>query len=580
MNVSKDNTIFVYREGDSDSYEIALEYQRIHNLDFSHLVAIPCSNTEILNSYADFQSEVEDPIKSAMSTLVDPYDFKYIFVIVLGFNVPGGFYDEGHIISSTSRISRINYSLSKKSRNVLYDRRVFKRFDENDASEALITSRIDGPDKDTVLNLLKKSEILVNQLFVNGKLYFDPYSSQTGIQADTYTIDLFDFQDNILPTLNIESNITTFIDPYIDPTHPFVQKDSFYWGWFRDTADLSFFRNTATSRIFFYNADFDGGYSVRSSSSDRWPQLSIMSGYVATAGAMSNPTIEGFLRPSPFFEALKLGATIGEAYLFSNQFFDWTIQLLGDPLVRIAFPATFDGEADNNEKDEAWMEMVVNTSRIIAYQIKRLNELIDIRGLVLISNDAAVEAAMLANAYNAASLSSSDIYQSTNDLVVGLASYLITSRLAELELTVDQYLERTNFKISTLIASSLGLSVSSSNVLTPGSWQIDSEFIDEIGSFAKYHFLLEVSSDEDFSEILMSIDSSADNTNWHYEVRDEQFLPLPEDGVGSNFVGLRIRYNSKDSEKLTRGETYFFRISEIANDVIYDPVNYEEVIYT
>ncbi|KKN21604.1 hypothetical protein LCGC14_0923790, partial [marine sediment metagenome] len=146
--------------------------------------------------------------------------------------------------------------------------------------------------------------------------------------AEAYKDKILDFYNNILPNLNLDVWSTTFMDPYIDVSIPFVEDDSFVWSWFSDRSSSTFFQNSNAARVFSYNADYDGAFTVRNINGTRWPFLAMEAGYLSTAGAMSDPTIEGFLDPKSFYETLFQGATIGEALLFSSPFLDEAITFI------------------------------------------------------------------------------------------------------------------------------------------------------------------------------------------------------------------------------------------------------------
>ena len=303
MSITTNNVVFVYRAGDSDSLEVARYYQSLHDLDDRQLISVPCSDTEILDNETEFNTQVLNPLDDALygsaSLLInDEYgSFLYIWVIILGYNVPGGFYDDFDIISSTSRISRINYSYSKKIRNDLYDRKVFKRFDAEDAEKCLIVSRIDAPTVAEAKYIIDNSEKVIKQRFVNGKLFFDPYSDISGNGAQEYTQLMLDFFEKVFPSLNLDYFSTVYLDPYIDSVLPYALNDSFVWSWFSDRGSSDFFRDSVTSRVFHYNADYDGAFTVRNSLWRGWPRLALEAGYTNSAGAMSMPGIDAFLNP-------------------------------------------------------------------------------------------------------------------------------------------------------------------------------------------------------------------------------------------------------------------------------------------
>ncbi len=315
MAITKDNFIVVYQLGNLDSVDFAIYYATKHGMDTSsinpsgntgsiggiswevngQLLGIQLADTsEILSSEEDFNTQLLNPIKDAISNSGELGNLN-IWGIVLGYNIPGGFYSGDDIISSTSRISRLNFSFSKKRQNKLYNRSIFQRIDATDAAYALICSRIDAPSLQAAKAYLDNAEKLNEQVFANGVFYIDQYSDRADTGASEYQEVLSDFNDNMLSSLNLGVWATTFMDPYIDSVIPFVENDSFVWSWFTDRAHSSFFRDTNALRVFFYNADYDGGFTIRDENGNRWPYLAMSEGYVSSAGAMSNPTIPGFL---------------------------------------------------------------------------------------------------------------------------------------------------------------------------------------------------------------------------------------------------------------------------------------------
>lgn len=596
MAINNSNTIFVYNENDPDSLDIALQYQNIHDLDISHLIPVNCSSNEILADYATFQSEVENPILSAISSLVN------IYVIVLGYNVPGGFYDGADIISSTSRLSRINHTYSKEEKNPLFDRRVFKRYNEQDDSTdrldsdiALICSRIDGPNKKFVEELLFKSKCAYNTNEINGRFYIDPYSDLTGTLADQYQNKLTTFQSGVLPTLGLDICATFFIDPYTDSLHHQLVEDSFYWGWFTDRGSSGFFRSTDTTRLFFYNADYDGAESIRYVSADRWPQLALGNGYVSTAGAMSNPGIDGFLSPDPFFIALREQSILGEAMLFSMPYFNWTISFFGDPLLQIVFPGTYQENLLENRDIASFTNrellneiLLEDFARLVAYGQYRDNRKEDIRYTIAFSTDIPIEVDILVLSNNL--FARSDLYDNQiNALSDKINLYLIERVLKDVKVeqslqlsemdTIEDYLSYFSLKISAILSSYLDVS-DSSLFYTEGSWTVELPIREESSEYEDYHFELEVSSDEDFSTTIFSVDSEVDQTNWTYEENENSYSGIPIEGVGVNFANRKIRYKSKSSQLLTTAEIYYFRLRQKSSLGTYTWREFEDIIWT
>jgi hypothetical protein len=123
-------------------------------------------------------------------------------------------------------------------------------------------------------------------------------------------------------------------------------------------------------------------------------------GYVSSAGAMSDPTILGFLNPNPFFDALLRGATIGEAFLFSVPHVDWTISLFGDPLTYCSFPASDIVEEDIINEYEAWNIKSKNLAKTAAQLYKKEEELksVTLEVVDIITTDPSFETELAAEA--------------------------------------------------------------------------------------------------------------------------------------------------------------------------------------
>ena len=271
MAITKDNFIVIYELGNSDSLEFATYYAGKHGMDvFSsntsanigdtggiswevngQLLGIQLTdNSEILESEDVFNTQLLNPILDAITNAEELKDMS-IWGIVLGYDIPGGFRHGNDIVSSTSRLSRLNFSFSKKTQNKLYNRSIFQRFDSTDASYALICSRIDAPTLKKAKAYLDNAEKVNDQSLVNGTFYFDPYSDRATIGTSEYQDILTDFGEGVLPLLNLNTWTTTFMDPYIDSIIPFVEQDSFVWSWFTDRSHSTFFQDSNAIRVFF-----------------------------------------------------------------------------------------------------------------------------------------------------------------------------------------------------------------------------------------------------------------------------------------------------------------------------------------
>jgi len=614
MSVSKDNVLFIYRNNDIDSYNLAIYYQQIHGLDDDQLFGIDCSDIEILPNGISFDNEVFFPIRGYLPSL-EAFPGERIWVIILGYNVPGGFYDEDthDIISSTSRVSRIHWGYDRQQNSKLYNRAIFKRFDETDADRALIVSRIDAPTYEAAKNMIDKAYEMKNQALANGRFFFDPYSNFNSGQSQ-YITDLTDFYINTLFDLNMKVCSTTFISPYIDVVFPYLKHDSFYWGWFTDRATESFFKSTDTERIFFYNADLDSAFTVKNTVAGNFCPLAILNDYVSVAGAMSDPGEDGFLRPRPFFDALYRGATIGEAYLYSNPYYNWTMALFGDPLVQVVFYSDPLGvispygarvripEADDNKKDSDYVdqselnkEMTIELAQAVAYYMEKENEASSLFNSMVSSEDIGLEVKLLYPTLDVARQTNSNtrfskFYKPSKDMLTYMRDVLIpyeNNKGANL-LTVNDYLSYKGLKISRILLpmiQNIDGGILTENLYTEGYWELEHvvfDFTPEDFFFyvTDYNFIIQVSTDDIFSDIVLTINSSSNKSGWYFEIEENSFSLLPATGFPINYVGRRVLYKSKVSDYLTRAEIYYFRVIQTYSSGTSIPSVYTQIIYT
>ncbi len=518
MALSKENVIVVFNTSIENSEDFANAYLELHGLSSTQKIGITAGEDEILSSEDSFNNLVLDPIKSALQDpyggIQGPYGEILVHAILLGYGVPGGFYDSeyGDIISATSRISRIYHPYQKKIKNNFYDRQVFKRFDAEDAEFALICTRIDAPDYKTALSVLENTDKFIRQVYSSGKVFIDPYSDLFGEEAEQYTSDILRFQSHFLPNLNLPTYSTVFTDPYIDPVVPSLNNDSFYWGWFTDRGSASFFKSTNAARIFFYNADYDASLTMRSLSERNWCPLATNAGYIASAGSISNPGIDGFLRPIPFFDALYRGATLGEALLFATPYLDWSISFFGDPLLTVGFPSSKIINDDVIEENEAWISLANDVCRSMSYIFHKEETALAILDIIVKSQDVKTNvdlfnpAVVLADQYNKETM--------RNDFkpIVASLKNFAESRSGK---TLNEYLISKNYKVSQLLKDSLDSSIfiSNSNIFDNGRFTIDYIIKNDNPNFTNYYFDLDVSLDNDFTNILYSV-SSENTANW------------------------------------------------------------------
>jgi len=305
MTINQSNVIFVYNSEDPNGVYFANRYANIHNLSQDQLVGIDTDTEEIVDSYREFKDQLEDPLRNRILQLKE--SGRDVFAIVLGWRIPAGFYHDGKIISSVSRIAAIapieeEQPLELNKRNPLFNRGIFKRYDKEDSSLAFIVTQLDAPLRQIMDRKFDDISSASSSIKVDGSFYFDLYAGYgDGERATSYQNRLNLFNDTTMKRLSINIEKTVQIDEFNDVFFGQLRDDSIFWGWGVDILYSSYFYPKSTNRAFFYNGDFISLKSFRSFNVSYPGVMAISSGYLAVAGAMDeiNRTDEVVIILSP-----------------------------------------------------------------------------------------------------------------------------------------------------------------------------------------------------------------------------------------------------------------------------------------
>jgi hypothetical protein len=149
-------------------------------------------------------------------------------------------------------------------------------------------------------------------------------------------------------------------------------------------------------------------------------------------------------------------------------------------------------------------------------------------------------------------------------------------------ITFDYFLTQNALKISrTIYAINPSVPISEGNLYDEGYWYYDLILKDRTNGPAIYNFDLQISDRQDFSTILLTVDSSGSKSGWTYERREGALTtPFENTGISSAYLGRRVRYSSKASQYLESGEEYWFRMRQKVGAKVYDWETAQQVIWT
>lgn len=585
-NIESNNVIFIYNINVPGSYEVAQYYRQKRSIPTANLVgldipvpSIPLSCEQPITKL-EFETAILFPLRIILSLSGDSSATSSgnlsSTAIVLGFGTPLSYReDDGEIIAIASRLHRLHYDYEPKLRNYTFDRRVFKFFDQLDAKQLYITSVLDGPSVAAVKKLIDRSLEVDNQIFINGKLIIDPYGLRDSSEDVEYEDNILNFA--IKPAKKLGLPIVTTVrnnssDPYDEPLVGYFQGESFYWGWFEPSFSPNLFFSQSQSRVFLYNADNSAACQIHylidnspfnDQGSDPWCNIAINiePGYASCAGSVDSPGTDAFLRPRPFFDALHHGACLGEAFLFASPFVNWKTILIGDPLMTVNFPnptiTNIDPFIHNDDTIRSVKLMIEQSLAWGARQARLTEEIVEFN---VRSNNLAEEINLL---YGLSKWKSRKEIQTHYNLlsqsVQRFMSYILTTTI----LTFDQWLAETNEKTSMLLSSlveQLGFNSIPAELLYPrGHWDVIFTYIHLPQTFENVHFQLQVSTDKDFTNIVVNVNSAQDINGWKYESEQSIFTQLSNSGLPSSFSGRRLKFVSTKSLYLRYTEIFYVR---------------------
>jgi len=566
-NVTPDKVLFCYRQNDTDSLEVAQYYAKIRYLESYQLCPLPVDNVEEID-YKTYLSCIERPIlqwleKASTGDSRGHIQIPFTFCIILGYNIPRVLNYYGEKIALASRIHRLGHSVEIKRPNHVFDRKTWKYFDDEDNSQLYISSVIDGNTKEDAIRLINRGYTINGQIKAGGKILLDPYGNkQTESQID-YQQELLDFIQYDIESFGSEWTSTVDSeDPYKDPTIAYLQNDSFCWGWYQDICSPQMFKDTNSSRIFCYNAD-NGPFDTKTTlgESGLWANVSISvnnPGYAATAGPVDTLTNEDeYLYPRPFFYSLHRETGIGEAFLNSTKYVDWKMYLVGDPLSVIRFPLEYSETYDNNL---ICREIVYRSIRTIEDYINKGDRLYYLVNYCINNflNSPSFDKQYLFYENKKWRDRIEEAEQYISKLLVALRQYHFSVTGEQF----DSWLLSENIQVSESFAE-IFKKYTSSNISSfrdNDIWELDFIYTHRDLTLENVFFVIELSNDSTFSDIVKTIRLSDSTDGWYYEKEPYRFMPIETVGFASNYSGRRIRYVSTSENELNHNDLYYYRI--------------------
>lgn len=345
--------LVIYNRDLPDSVAWAHFYQQHRAIPFANLLGLSVSSAESIpfSDYLQIMQSIEEYLLHA--NLKDQ-----IVGILLGFGVPGYVNHFGSLIPTGSLLHRVS-SIPGPVYNPLawgdLVRPTIPQF-----HDARFTARIDAPHLQAACAITERS-LQLEQDGLSGvefsTLHLNAHTIRTGQTSVTIDNMLAWSADLDASRLRIPLDVNAPVsDPMEAPTQV-LQRDGFFWGWCLNPQKLQFADDHAGTRVLLapFRPDGPTCHSLRIQDDDNVVLRGMASGYLAAIGGSGTWSMSAFPVVSRFFNALRNGWTLAEAYLVASPVLRENLFLIGDPLMRVPMPrAGFDvlGPAARTEELE------------------------------------------------------------------------------------------------------------------------------------------------------------------------------------------------------------------------------------
>ena len=114
------------------------------------------------------------------------------------------------------------------------------------------------------------------------------------------------------------------------PPAPMCPNAALYSGWY----SLNHYNDAFTWNTGAIGFHLDSASALNPRSGPNWSANAIIKGITITSGSVSEPYLQGLVRPGGTFRDLLQGANVGDAFLRNTRWLKWMTLNLGDPLYR------------------------------------------------------------------------------------------------------------------------------------------------------------------------------------------------------------------------------------------------------
>eukprot|EP00752_Nemacystus_decipiens_P014095 g12531.t1 len=325
--------LVVYNREDADSRTFAEAYRARRGVPYANLCGLDLPTTEAISA-AQFET-----MRQQINDYLDENDLRqHIVGVLLGHNVPG----YADVAGQGSLTPIASYLHTDDTHglpvvNPLYQSTISGRPAASEYVGVRLTGRVDAPNLSEAIALLDRADdLLTNPLAHDNAadvlIDINPDNPNVG---PVYTQPVADWVGGQgLSSLRLPAMVYD-TQPPVKASHEAV-----VWGW-RDAAPPpGYFASPAGRRAVCmqFDPEPDAAVTVRDPGAADWLSAALRAGYAFAAAPSRAYSLSSLPLPHLFFGGLRQGWTVAEAWLVAQPFVRDGLQLIGDPLMPIAFP--------------------------------------------------------------------------------------------------------------------------------------------------------------------------------------------------------------------------------------------------
>jgi uncharacterized protein (TIGR03790 family) len=327
--------LVIYNTASEDSCAWAQQYRAARGIPCANLLGLSLSLDETISTAAfdAFKQAVDDYLSD--NGLQDD-----VLGIVCGHGVPG-YYTVSQLTESVVVHLQRSDGIESPVGNPLIDQALARPSAMN-LSGHRMTARIDAPTLTEAVAEHERAQAIETSGLGGGEqatLYLDPVT--TGTAAQSYMQDMIDWAQSVQPQLlRLPMAKTEPTDPETEVTFDTISNDGFFWGWRAEQPSPGFFGTPAGKRAICVQLNDMAATAptLRDAQSTSWALAAMEAGYAITAGTSGPVSVSTLPDVARFFEGLRLGWTVGEAWFAASPYVRDGLTLIGDPLMRVPMP--------------------------------------------------------------------------------------------------------------------------------------------------------------------------------------------------------------------------------------------------